>query len=91
MRIEFDPAKSARNAQERQLPFDLVTDFRWETAVFSRDVRKDYPEPRIIATGYLGERLHLVCYTPVPDGIRVISFRKANKREIKAYVTRTTH
>lgn len=91
MRIEFDPAKSARNAQERQLPFDLVVDFRWETAVFSHDLRKPYPEPRIIATGYLGERLHLVCYTPVPDGIRVISFRKANKREIRDYVARTTH
>jgi len=31
------------------------------------------------------DRLHVLCFTPVVNGIRVISFRKANKREIKDY------
>jgi uncharacterized DUF497 family protein len=92
MKIAFDPAKSARNAQERQLPFDLVQGFIWDTATIEPDVRKDYPEPRFVATGYIGERLHVVCFTPVAVGaIRIISFRKANKREIRDYVTRTPH
>jgi len=40
---------------------------------------------RRVAVGYLDERLHLLCYIPKPDGIRVISFRKTNKREAKLY------
>jgi len=37
------------------------------------------------------ERLHVLCFTPVANGIRVISFRKANKREMNDYEqTRTT-
>lgn len=33
MKIEFDPAKSEKNSQERKLPFDLVVDFEWESAL----------------------------------------------------------
>jgi hypothetical protein len=40
---------------------------------------------RRIAAGYLDKRLHLLCYIPQADGIRVISFRKTNKREAKLY------
>jgi uncharacterized DUF497 family protein len=29
--------------------------------------------------------VHVLCFTPVEGGIRVISFRKANSREIKTY------
>jgi uncharacterized DUF497 family protein len=53
MRLEFDPAKSARNAAERDLPFDLVADFDWNTATIEPDFRKKYPEERFVATGYL--------------------------------------
>ncbi len=35
--------------------------------------------------GYLEARLHVLCFTPIEEGIRVISFRKANKREINRY------
>jgi uncharacterized DUF497 family protein len=31
----------------------------------------------------LDKRLHLLCKIPKPDGIRVISFSKTNKREAK--------
>ncbi|MBT9476496.1 BrnT family toxin [Polaromonas sp.] len=30
-------------------------------------------------------RLHVLCFTPIDGGIRVISFRKANPREIRSY------
>lgn len=85
MRIDFDPAKSAKNTQERGLPFDLAAKFEWTEAVFAEDVRNQYPERRFIAVGYLGGRLHVVCFTPIAGGIRVISMRKANGREAKAY------
>ena len=85
MRIEFDPIKSQKNADERQLPFALVNGFDWDTAIVVEDTRKAYPERRFEAVGAIGERLHVVVFAAIPDGIRVISFRKANTREEKRY------
>jgi uncharacterized DUF497 family protein len=85
MEISFDPNKNARNIGERKLPFPLVAELDWDTAKIFEDNRGEYPERRFVAAAYLGERLHIVCYTHVKTGIRVISFRKANVREVKAY------
>ncbi|MGH8706656.1 MAG: hypothetical protein ACREVD_01195 [Burkholderiales bacterium] len=30
-------------------------------------------------------RLHVLCFVRIPDGIRVISLRKANRREVLEY------
>ncbi|WP_404404364.1 BrnT family toxin [Pelagibacterium halotolerans] len=85
MKIEYDPAKNDRNIRERQLPFDRASDFDWDTAIIAEDVRNEYPERRFVAVSYLDERLHVLCFTPVSGGIRVISFRKANSREVRRY------
>jgi uncharacterized DUF497 family protein len=85
MRIEFDPVKSQKNADERQLPFDLVDGFDWDAAMVVEDTRKAYPERRFEAVGPVGERLHVVVLAAIADGLRVISFRKANAREEKRY------
>jgi uncharacterized DUF497 family protein len=90
MRIDFDPAKSARNERERGLPFSAAAGFAFDSAIVELDARRDYPEPRYVAVGFLGERLHVLCFTPLPDGLRVISFRKANAREIKAHAQATS-
>ena len=42
----------------------------------------DYPETRIIALGFLGVRLHVICFTPIDGGVRIISLRKANRRDL---------
>jgi uncharacterized DUF497 family protein len=74
------------------LPFALAAQFDFSTAIIEEDTRKAYPETRFVAFGFLGKRLHVLCFTPILDGIRVISFRKANQREIRDYEqTRTTH
>lgn len=91
MRIEFDPDKSTRNARERGLPFDLASEFDFSTALVTEDRRGDYPERRFVALGYIGRRLHVLCFTPIAGGIRVISFRKANSREAKAYAEEKSH
>ena len=92
MLIEFDAAKNATNVRERGLSFERVAEFDFSTALMAQDTRKDYPEVRIVAVGFLDQRLHVLCFTPVAGGIRVISFRKANAREVKDYdhPTRTT-
>jgi uncharacterized DUF497 family protein len=83
MGITYDPAKNERNFRERGLSFDRAANFDFSTATFATEIRKG--ETRRIAIGYLDKRLHLLCYIPKPDGIRVISFRKTNKREAKFY------
>jgi uncharacterized DUF497 family protein len=85
MIIDFDPNKSDRNEQERGLPFTAVERFDWDGAVFSEDTRREYPERRFIGLGKIGQRVHVVCFTPIEDGIRVISLRKGNSREVRRY------
>ncbi|MHB1085479.1 MAG: BrnT family toxin [Thiobacillus sp.] len=81
MRIEFDPVKNEWNIQERDLSFERAVEFYFDTADYLADDRQDYGERRIIAVGYLDRRLHVMCFVEIEDGIRVISFRKANFRE----------
>ena len=89
MRIEFDPAKSARNLRERGLPFERAAEFDFETALIWIDARKPYPEVRFSALGLLGGRVHSLVFTETADGIRIISFRKANEREVERYAQKT--
>jgi uncharacterized protein len=85
VQISFDPAKSERNERERGLSFERVEAFEFETSIIWVDERFAYPEQRLVAIGWIGDRLHVVCYTVTPDGIRVISLRKANDREVRRY------
>jgi uncharacterized DUF497 family protein len=86
--IEFDAAKNQANVASRNLSFK-ASRFDFATAVIDQDTRKNYPETRWVAIGYLDDRLHALCFTPVAGGIRVISFRKANAREVKAHDKKT--
>ena len=85
MKLSYDPAKSERNVQERGLSFERARDFDFEIAKFWEDDRQDYPETRYVALGYLDDRLHVLVFGETEDGIRVISFRKANDREGKKH------
>ncbi len=67
------------------MPFTQAGHFDFETAHYEIDERNEYPEMRIVALGFLGHRVHVLCFTPIDDGIRVISFRKANPREVRDY------
>ena len=85
MRISYDPAKNERNIRKRGLSFDSAVRFDFEGALYAVDERRDHGEMRYIAIGMLGVRLHVLCFAETADGIRVISFRKANAREVKRY------
>jgi uncharacterized DUF497 family protein len=85
VRIAFDLAKNERNVRLRGLSFERAADFVFETALFGVDERKEHHETRIVAIGLLGDRVHVPCFSETPDGIRVISLRKANKREVNRY------
>ena len=90
MDITYDTNKNTRNIAERGLSFDRVADFDFDTAMFAIDDRIHYNETRIVATGYLDSRLHVLCFVETASGIRVISFRKANSREVKHHDSQKT-
>ena len=75
--IEYDPDKSAKNAIERGLPFELTTELDWSAA--------QVIETRYAAVAPLHGRLHVVVYIIRDDKRRIISFRKANEIEEQAY------
>ncbi len=83
--IDFDSAKNDKNILERDLSFERVQEFDFETATFTIDDRFDYGETRIRALGLIEKRLYALVFVETDSGIRVISFRKANKREVKQY------
>ena len=85
MEVTFDPAKNERNIRERGLSFERVRDFDFDTALLWIDARHDYGETRLVALGYLDDRIHVLCFAETRTGIRVISFRRANAREVKRY------
>ncbi len=63
-------------------------EFDWSTAIEVYDNRMDYGEERWIALGFIGSRLHILVYTTRIGAIRIISLRKANKRESEYYETK---
>lgn len=91
MQITFDPEKNERNIRERDLPFERAAEFDFENAYVYADSRQDYGEDRYIAIGHLDGRLHVLCFTETATGIRVISLRKANVREVKRHAKVRTH
>ena len=85
MAITFDPKKNAPNIAERGLPFERVAGLEWDTAMITQDTRRDYGEPRLLVMAHLDGRLPAAVVTPRGEDLHVISFRKANRREVKRY------
>ena len=85
MKVEFDPIMNERNIRERRLSFERAAEVEFNIALVFPDTRKAYGETRYVALCYLDRRLHVLCFTETETGIRVISFRKANTREVSKY------
>jgi|SRR4051812_8843721 len=87
--LEWDERKSARNVAQKRPPFEDVVRFDFGAAMIFEDRRKDYGERRMVAISYVDRRLHVLVFTERGGGIRVISFRHANEREIARYARQT--
>jgi uncharacterized DUF497 family protein len=61
----------------------------WPKAVIAVDDRFMYGEERLIAFAPLRGRLYAVCYVQRGEVRRIVSFRKANKREERLYAQAT--
>jgi uncharacterized DUF497 family protein len=85
MEFEWDEAKRNANLAKHGLDFADAVQFRWETASVTLDDRFDYGEEREIALGLYGGSVHVVIYTQRGICKRLISFRKATRREAETY------
>jgi len=82
----WDPAKSAWNARERGLPFDVAMAMFDSPTLETPDTRFGYGEVRVKAVGTVGDAVLICVYTDVrPDLRRIISLRAANRKERNAY------
>ena len=57
----------------------------FETSVTWTGTRKSYGEMPTIAIGFIANRLHVLVFTMRGRKLRVISLRKANRKESAAY------
>lgn len=85
MRCVFDPTKDAANVAKHGVPLSLAADLDWDTALTWPDERRDYSEPRQCGIGYVELRLYFVVFVDRAGTRRIISLRKANRREVNRY------
>lgn len=86
MRIDFDPAKDKSNQEKHGLSLALAAQLDWEAALVWMDERYDYSELRMIALAPNTGILYYVAFVDRDDIRRIISLRRANRREVKHYV-----
>ena len=86
MRIEFDPTKEASNRLKHGVSLAMAAELDWDAAWVWVDERVDYNEMRMIALAPKTEILCCVAFVDRGDVRRIISLRRANRREVKHYV-----
>ena len=85
IRYEWDETKRIKNLAKHGIEFEAILRFDWSMSVSGPDRRVTYGEERIVAFAPIDGRLHATVYTTRGDIRRIISLRKANRREQASY------
>jgi len=88
MRIDFDPAKDVLNIKNHGLSLAAAAELEWDWLVSHEDnTLHDYYEQRMVGFAPKGADIFCVVFVERDDDhIRVISLRKATKKEVRDYV-----
>lgn len=86
MKIDFDPAKDLVNQAQHGVSLALAGELDWDAALVWVDDRFEYDELRMIALAPKTETLYYVAFVDRGEVQRVISLRRATRREVKYYV-----
>ena len=86
MRFEYDPNKDRSNLEKHGLSLALAASLEWDAALLWLDSRRNYGETRVLALAPKTGILYYVAFVDRSDVRRVISLRRANRREVKRYV-----
>lgn len=85
MKTEYDAVKAAANQQKHGVSLSLARQIEWQDVLCFVDDRADYGEVREVGFAVIERRLYVVVFVQRGDTMRIISLRKANKRELKHY------
>lgn len=85
MRIEFDPDKDARNLALRNISLAAAEELLRGFTIQWLDTRRNYGEVRSIAIGEINGVEFCCVYTLRGEVTRVISLRRAKRRERHVY------
>jgi uncharacterized protein len=85
MEFEWDDAKSERNRRERGFGYDTAALIFEGPVIEWCDIRKNWNETRIVAVGSTDGRIVAVIYTDRGDVRRIISARRARKKECQLW------
>jgi uncharacterized DUF497 family protein len=88
MRFEWNAAKNRSNFVKHGLDFADAELVLAGPCVTFIDDRFDYGEERFVTLGLLAGRLVTIAHAPRGEATRIISMRKANRREQKIYQKR---
>ena len=86
MRIEFDPAKDSANQAKHGVSLALAEELDWDAALVRIDDRFENDEWRMVALAPKTGILYYVAFVDRGEVRRIISLRRANRREVKHYV-----
>ena len=89
MQFDFDPGKDATNLSKHGLSLAAAAELSWEAALVWLDDRADYGEVRMVALAPIGNTLYFVAFVDCESTRRIISLRRANRREVNHYVKAT--
>ena len=86
MQIEFDHAKDRASRRNHGVSLSLAWELDWEAALVWQDERFEYGEMRMIALAPQTETLYYVAFVERDEALRIISLRRATRREVNHYV-----
>jgi uncharacterized DUF497 family protein len=85
MHFTCDPNKSRANFSKHGIVLEFAQQLEWEKEVVWQDARHNYNEVRMSGLVPLAGKVYAVVYVVRDESTRMISLRKANKREAKYY------
>ncbi|MCB1358830.1 MAG: BrnT family toxin [Maritimibacter sp.] len=85
MEFEYDPAKSAGNAEKHGIDFEAAQEI-WSDGIAVVVDARSVTEPRSIIIGRIGAKLWTAVFTMREGKVRIISVRRARKNEWEIYL-----
>ncbi|MGB9989727.1 BrnT family toxin [Massilia sp. SM-13] len=85
MDIAYDAAKDRANVQRHGISLAVAARINWAAVLEKLDDRDDYGEDRYKVLGFIEGLLYAVVYVDRNNLRRIISLRKASRREYREY------
>ena len=86
MQIDFDPKKDLANQVNHGVSLAIAASLDWDAALVWVDDRFEYDELRMIALAPETNTLYYVAFVDRTEVLRIISVRRATRKEVAYYV-----